>query len=191
MIYVLVFIRLAFYFLAMTLFFCNRFAYKPGFEHPRVRPLYFWAMQFHEHMKRSDNARKFFIFLVIILLTIAQATDLSLLTDFGYMSLGIDKAYIQFGIGIMLTIALFRYSISDSFLSRRSGLAIDYWAVLLVITVLAFLKLIILQDVLCLLLFARYLYPQKESDVNPKGRKSIPDYCNKKRAFRIAASLFV
>lgn len=191
MIYVLVFIRLAFYFLAMTLFFCNRFAYKPGFEHPRVRPLYFWAMQFHEHMKRSDNARKFFIFLVIILLTIAQATDLSLLTDFGYMSLGIDKAYIQFGIGMMLTIALFRYSISDRFLSRRLGLAFDYWAVLLLITVLAFLKLIILQDVLCLLLFARYLYPQKESDVNPKGRKSIPDYCNKKRAFRIAASLFV
>ena len=67
MICVLVFIRLAFYFLAMMLFFCHRFHYKPGFEHPRVRPLYFWTRQFHEHMKRSDNARKFFIFLVIIL----------------------------------------------------------------------------------------------------------------------------
>ena len=191
MIYVLVFIRLAFYFLAMMLFFCHRFHYKPGFEHPRVRPLYFWTRQFHEHMKRSDNARKFFIFLVIILLTIAQATDLSLLTDFGYMSLGRDKSYIQFGLGMMLTIALFRYSISDKFLSRRFGLVIDYWAVLFLITVLAFLKLIILQDVLCLLLFARYLYPQKEAADTPKGRKSIPEDYNKKRAFRIAASLFV
>jgi hypothetical protein len=175
----------------MMLFFCHRFHYKPGFEHPRVRPLYFWTRQFHEHMKRSDNARKFFIFLVIILLTIAQATDLSLLTDFGYMSLGRDKSYIQFGLGMMLTIALFRYSISDKFLSRRFGLVIDYWAVLFLITVLAFLKLIILQDVLCLLLFARCLYPKKEAADDPKGRKSIPDDCHKKRAFRIAASLFV
>ena len=31
MIYALVFIRLAFYFLAMMLFFCHRFDYKPGF----------------------------------------------------------------------------------------------------------------------------------------------------------------
>ena len=142
-------------------------------------------------MKRSDNARKFFIFLVIILLTIAQATDLSLLTDFGYMSLGRDKSYIQFGLGMMLTIALFRYSISDKFLSRRSGLVIGYWAVLFLITVLAFMKLIILQDVLCLLLFAHCLYPQKEVADDPKGRKSIPEDYNKKRAFRIAASLFV
>ncbi|MBQ5408172.1 MAG: hypothetical protein IIU12_06990, partial [Prevotella sp.] len=112
-------------------------------------------------------------------------------TDFGYMSLGRDKSYIQFGLGMMLTIALFRYSISDKFLSRRSGLIIDYWAVLFLITVLAFLKLIILQDVLCLLLFARCLYPKKEAADDPKGRKSIPDDCNKKRAFRIAASLFV
>lgn len=74
--------------------------------------------------------------MVIILLTIAQATDLSLLTDFGYMSLGRDKSYIQFGLGMMLTIALFRYSISDKFLSRRFGLVIDYWAVLFLITVL-------------------------------------------------------
>ena len=92
---------------------------------------------------------------------------------------------------MMLTIALFRYSISDKFLSRRSGLIIDYWAVLFLITVLAFLKLIILQDVLCLLLFARYLYPQKEVADDTKGSKSIPDDCYKKRAFRIAASLFV
>ena len=92
---------------------------------------------------------------------------------------------------MMLTIALFRYSISDKFLSRRSGLIIDYWAVLFLITVLAFFKLIILQDVLCLLLFARYLYPRKEAADDPKGRKSIPDDCNKKKAFRIAASLFV
>ena len=187
MIYVLVFIRLAFYFLAMTLFFCNRFAYKPGFEHPRVRPLYFWAMQFHEHMKRSDNARKFFIFLVILLLTIAQAIDLSLVADYGFMSLGRDISYIQFCLGMILTIALFRYPKSDWLLSKRFGPTIDCWGVLLLISTLAFLKLIILQDVLCILFFARYLYPQKEADDDPKGRKSIPEDNFKLGSFRRAA----
>ena len=191
MIYALVFIRLAFYFLAMMLFFCHRFDYKPGFLLPRVRPLYFWLMQFHQHMKRSDNARKFFIFLLIILLTIAQAIDLSLVADYSYMSLGRNISYIQFCLGMILTIALFRYPKSDWLLSKRFGPAIDCWGVLLLISALAFLKLIILQDVLCILFFARYLYPQKEAGDDPKGRKSIPDDCNKKRAFRIAASLFV
>ena len=161
MIYALVFIRLAFYFLAMMLFFCHRFDYKPGFLLPRVRPLYFWLMQFHQHMKRSDNARKFYIFLLIILLTIAQAIDLSLMADYGYMSLGRDISYF--------------------------GPAIDCWGVLLLISALAFLKLIILQDVLCILLFARYLYPQKEAGDDPKGRKSIPEDNFKLGSFRRAA----
>ena len=191
MIYALVFIRLAFYFLAMMLFFCHRFDYKPGFFLPRVRPLYFWLMQFHQHMKRSDNARKFFIFLLIIILTIAQAIDLSLMADYGFMSLGRDISYIQFGLGMILTIALFRYPKSDWLLSKRFGPAIDYWGVLLLISALAFLKLIILQDVLCILLFARYLYPQKEACDDPKGRKSIPDDNFKLGSFRRAAIQFV
>lgn len=187
MIYALVFIRLAFYFLVMMLFFCHRFDYKPGFLLPRVRPLYFWLMQFHQHMKRSDNARKFFIFLLIILLTIAQAIDLSLVADYGYMSLGRDISYIQFGLGMILTIALFRYPKSDWLLSKRFSPAIDCWGVLLLISALAFLKLIILQDVLCILLFARYLYPQKEAGDDPKGRKSIPEDNFKLSSFRRAA----
>ena len=191
MIYALVFIRLAFYFLAMMLFFCHLFDYKPGFLLPRVRPLYFWLMQFHQHMKRSDNARKFFIFLLIILLTIAQAIDLSLMADYGYMSLGRDISYIQFGLGMILTIALFRYSKSDWLLSKRFGPAIDYWGVLLFLSALAFFKLIILQDLLCILLFARYLYPQKEAGDDPKGRKSIPDDNFKLGSFRRAAIQFI
>ena len=187
MIYALVFIRLAFYFLAMMLFFCHRFDYKPGFLQPRVRPLYFWLMQFHQHMKRSDNARKFFIFLLIIILTIAQAIDLSLMTDYGYMSLGRDISYIQFCLGMILTIALFRYPKSDWLLSKRFGPAIDCWGVLLLISALAFLKLLILQDVLCILLFARYLYPQKKVCDDPKGRKSIPEDNFKLGSFRRAA----
>ena len=187
MIYALVFIRLAFYFLAMMLFFCHRFDYKPGFLLPRVRPLYFWLMQFHQHMKRSDNARKFFIFLLIIILTIAQAIDLSLLSDYGYMSLGRSISYIQFCLGMILTIALFRYSKSDWLLSKRFGPAIDYCGVLLLISALAFLKLIILQDVLCILLFARYLYPQKEAGDDPKERKNIPDDNSRLGSFRRAA----
>ena len=187
MIYALVFIRLAFYFLAMMLFFCHRFNYKPGFLLPRVRPLYFWLMQFHQHMKRSDNARKFFIFLLIIILTIAQAIDLSLLSDYGYMSLGRSISYIQFCLGMILTMALFRYSKSDWLLSKRFGPVIDYWGVLLLISALAFLKLIILQDVLCILLFARYLYPQKKAGDDPKERKNIPDDNSRLGSFRRAA----
>ena len=187
MVYALVFIRLAFYFLAMMLFFCHRFDYKPGFLLPRVRPLYFWLMQFHQHMKRSDNARKFFIFLLIIILTIAQAIDLSLMADYGFMSLGRDIPYIQFGLGMILTIALFQYSKSDRLLSKRFGPAIDCWGVLLLISALAFLKLIILQDVLCILLFARYLYPRKKAGDNPKGRKKIPDDNSRLGSFRRAA----
>lgn len=187
MVYALVFIRLAFYFLAMMLFFCHRFDYKPGFLLPRVRPLYFWLMQFHQHMKRSDNARKFFIFLLIIIMTIAQAIDLSLMADYGFMSLGRDIPYIQFGLGMILTIALFQYSKSDRLLSKRFGPAIDCWGVLLLISALAFLKLIILQDVLCILLFARYLYPRKEAGDNPKGRKKIPDDNSRLGSFRRAA----
>ena len=37
--YVLVFIRMAFYFLAMLLFLFYKLGYKPGFLHPRIRPL--------------------------------------------------------------------------------------------------------------------------------------------------------
>lgn len=190
MIYALVFIRLAFYFLAMMLFFCHRFDYMPGFLLPRVRPLYFWLMQFHQHMKRSDNARKFYIFLLIILLTIAQAIDLSLMADYGYMSLGRDISYIQFGLGMILTIALFRYSLSDRILSRKCGLMIDYWGVLLTIAILALLELFILQDVLYVIFLARCVYPKKEVDDDPKGRKSIPDDDFKIISFRKAAILF-
>ena len=189
MIYALVFIRLAFYFLAMMLFFCHRFDYKPGFLLPRVRPLYFWLMQFHQHMKRSDNARKFFIFLLIILLTIAQAIDLSLMADYGFMSLGRDISYIQFGLGMILTIALFRYSLSDRILSRKCGLMIDYWGVLLTIAILALLELFILQDVLYVIFLARCIYPKKEVDDDPKGRESIHDDDFKIISFRKAAIL--
>ena len=188
--YVLVFIRMAFYFLAMLLFFFYKLSYKPGFLHPRIRPLYFWTMQFYQHMKRSDNARKFFIFMVIILLTIAQAVDLSLVTDYGFMKHDSYSAYIQFGLGMILTIALFRYSLSDKILSRKCGLMIDYWAVLLTIAVLALLELFILQDVLYVIFLARCIYPKKEVDDAPKGRESIHDDDFKIISFRKAAILF-
>ena len=188
--YVLVFIRIAFYFLAMLLFLFYKLGYKPGFLHPRIRPLYFWTMQFYQHMKRSDNARKFFIFMVIILLTIAQAVDLSLVTDYGFMKHDAYSAYIQFGLGMILTIALFRYSLSDRILSRKCGLMIDYWGVLLTIAILALLELFILQDVLYVIFLARCVYPKKEVDDDPKGRESIHDDDFKIISFRKAAILF-
>ena len=188
--YVHVFIRMAFYFLAMLLFFFYKLSYKPGFLHPRIRPLYFWTMQFYQHMKSSDNARKFFIFMVIILLTIAQAVDLSLVTDYGFMKHDSYSAYIQFGLGMILTIALFRYSLSDKILSRKCGLMIGYWGVLLTIAVFALLKLFILQDVLYIIFLARCIYPKKEVDDDPKGRESIHDDDFKIISFRKAAILF-
>ena len=181
---------MAFYFLAMLLFLFYKLGYKPGFLHPRIRPLYFWTMQFYQHMKRSDNARKFFIFMVIILLTIAQAVDLSLVTDYDFMKHDSYSAYIQFGLGMILTIALFRYSLSDRILSRKFGLIIDYWAVLLTIAVLALLELFILQDVLYVIFLARFVYPKKEVDDDPKGRESIHDDDFKIISFRKAAILF-
>lgn len=188
--YVLVLTRMAFYFLAMMLFFFYKLGYKPGFLNPRVRPLYFWTMQFHQHMKQSDNARRFFIFMVIILLTIAQAVDLSLVTDYGFMKHDAYSAYIQSGLGMILTIALFRYSISDKILSRKCGLIIDYWGVLLTIAVLALLNLFILQDALYIIFLARCIYPKKEVDDDPKGRKSLPEDDFKIISFRKAAILF-
>ena len=189
--YVLVLTRMAFYFLAMTLFLFYKLGYKPGFLHPCVRPLYVWTMQFHQHMKRSDNARKFFIFMVIILLTIAQAVDLSLVTDYGFMKHDALNAYIQFGLSMILTIALFRYSLSDKILSRKFGLMIDYWGVLLTIAVLALVDLFILQDVLYIIFLARCVYPKKEVDDDSKGRRNIPDDDFKIISFRKAAILFV
>ena len=188
--YVLVLTRMAFYFLAMLLFFFYKLGYKPGLLHPRIRPLYFWTMQFYQHMKRSDNARKFFIFMVIILLTIAQAVDLSLVTDYGFMKHDAYSAYIQFGLGMILTIELCRYSLSDRILSRKFGLIIDYWAVLLTIAVLALLELFILQDVLYVIFLARCIYPKKEVDDDPKGREGIHDDDFKIISFRKAAILF-
>ena len=188
--YVLVLTRMAFYFLAMLLFFFYKLSYKPGFLHPRIRPLYFWTMQFYQHMKRSDNARKFFIFMVIILLTIAQAVDLSLVTDYDFMKHDSYSAYIQFGLGMILTIALFRYSLSDKILSRKCGLMIGYWGILLTIAVLALLELFILQDVLYVIFLARCIYPKKEVDDDPKGRESIHDDDFKIISFRKAAILF-
>ena len=190
MMYLLMFIRLAFYFLVMMMFVKRRFVLKTGFNHPRIQPLIFWTKRFHQHMKTSDNARKFFILLLIILMVIVQAIDLTLVSDYGFMQLSLKESYIQFGIGMILTIAMFRYPFSDRILSFKCRPFYLLLASELILLACCIWSLVILMDVYLILLIGASFYPQKDGENEPKGRKPIPIISFKKSRFRKAAMFF-
>ena len=190
MMYLLIFIRLAFYFLVMMMFVKRRFGLKIGFSHPRIQPMIFWMKQFHQHMKTSDNARKFFILLLIILMVIAQAIDLTLVSDYGFMQLSLKESYIQFGLGMILTIAMFRYPFSDRILSFKCKPFYLLLASELILLACCIWSLVILMDVYVILLIGTSIYPQKKGENEPKGRKPIPIISFKESRFRKAAMFF-
>ena len=190
MMYLLVFIRLAFYFVVMMMFIKRGFGLKMGFTHSRIPPLIFWMKQFHQHMKTSDNARKFFILLLIILMVIAQAIDLTLVSDYGFMQLSLKESYIQFGLGMILTIAMFCYSVSDKILSFKCR---PFYLLLtseLILLTCCIWSLVILMDVYVILLIGASIYPQREGKNEPKGRKPILIISFKQSRFRKAAMFF-
>lgn len=190
MMYILMFIRLTFYFLVMMMFLKRKFGLKTGFNYPRIQPLIFWTKRFHQHMKTSDNARKFYILLLIILMVIAQAIDLTLVSDYCFMQLSLKESYIQFGLGMILTIAMFRYPFSDRILSFKCRPFYLLLASELILLACCIWSLVILMDVYVILLIGASFYPQKEGENEPKGRKPIPIISFKQSRFRKAAMFF-
>ena len=170
MMYILMFIRLTFYFLVMMVFLKRKFGLKTGSNYPRIQPLIFWTKRFHQHMKTSDKARKFYILLLIILMVIAQTIDLSLVSDYGFMQVNLKESYIQFGIGMILTIAMFRYPFSDRILSFKCRPFYLLLASELTLLACCIWSLVILMDVYVILLIGASFYPQKEGENEPKGR---------------------
>ena len=133
---------------------------------------------FHERMKTSINARKYFMFIIEVFLISIQFIDYTLLTDYHYYSDFFMFPTAQFFLCWILTLMLFPFGKGYKFADRlystynRSRKAFGGFASCEII--LVFSPFMLLADVGLIILIAMIMYPDMVAEPNPKGRKPIP-----------------
>ena len=128
-------------------------------------------------MRRSLNARKLYIFLLVIALILVQAMDY-------FMALNIAERYgrdalkttIPYHIMLVTTLVLFKYSMADRillFIGRRKAVYLIF-ALLILLTLVFSPRLIVVTDCCSLILLFALYYPPFSTDNEPKGRRPLP-----------------
>ena len=186
----LVSIRLLFFLAVTVITFMATRPHAYGWIGRKIKAAEHRFNYFHERMKTSINARKYFLFMVEIFLISIQFIDYTLLTDYDYYSVYYMCPTAQFFICWILTLMLFPFGRGYKFADRlystynRSRKAFGAFASCELI--LVFSPFMLMADVGLIILIAMIMYPDMEAERDPKGRKPIP-ILQEKRELKKAA----
>lgn len=147
----------------------------------------------YDGMKKSDNFRKFFSLIILLLMIAVQFVDFSASTSIARMTqestlISQQTAKIIAIYGPMMTrphatvlaaclsLTFFSYSVADWFLTRLHNKQRFFFGVALITLIILFAtpRYFIVAEILEMILLAALIYPNKISEQRPKGRKTIP-----------------
>ncbi len=156
-----------------------------------------------EGMKKSDNFRKFFSLVTLLLMVVVQFVDFSASQDVaqGIRELNGSAEQTKFiaaygslmtrphasVLAACLSLMLFSYKAADWLLTRLHNRKKFFLAIALLTLVILFAspRYFIVAEVLHMMLLAALVYPNRTSVDDPKGRKRIPK--DERQEYRKAA----
>lgn len=168
-----------------------------GTQMPRLRAVKKAVGKFfhrlYDGMKKSDNFRKFFTLVTLLLMIAVQFVDFSASTSIARMLQeashdGHETAKMIAVYGTLMTrphasvlaaclsLILFSYTAADWLLTRLHNRRKLFFGVVLITLVVLFAspRYLIVTEVLEMMLMAALIYPNKIPSQAPKGRKPIP-----------------
>ena len=168
-----------------------------GTQMPRLRTVKKTFGKFfhrlYDGMKKSDNFRKFFTLVTLLLMIAVQFVDFSASTSIARMlqeashdSHETAKMIAVYGtlmtrphasvLAACLSLILFSYTAADWLLTRLHNRRKLFFGVALITLVVLFAspRYLIVTEVLEMMLMAALIYPNKIPSQDPKGRKPIP-----------------
>lgn len=155
----------------------------------------------YEGMKKSDNFRKFFSLVTLLLMIAVQFIDFSASTEiargireisqsdaetYGEIEKQLSHTIAIYGplmskphasvLAACLSLILFSYTAADWLLTKLHNRRKFFFAIALLALIVLFLspRYIIVTEVLEMILMAAFIYPNKIPSQDPKGRKPIP-----------------
>lgn len=136
-----------------------------------------WAVRFHEGMKRSDNFRKFFTLMVLIVMIIIQYIDFhasctiaKMMQESNYVESADTIAYAALMsrpyatlIAVPISLSFFSFKMADLILTWLHGHPKAFIPIgLTLVGLLAFFpRYVLVAELVFIILFAAYLYPIK------------------------------
>ncbi len=187
----LVTIRLLFFLLCIAASFLALKHNGKGFFRSKIKAVKSRLISFQNHMETSVNARKYFIFLVVLALIFIQFIDYTILTDYKYYRDIYMFPTAQFFIGWVLTLMLFPYGKGYKFannLFSTYNRSPKYFGLLVLFQIiLIFSPFVLLSDMAFVILTAMITYPKMRPDTDPKGRKPMPEIVEKGANIKKAA----
>lgn len=181
-----------------------------GSQLPRLKAVKTACSRFfhrlYEGMKRSDNFRKFFSLITLLLMIAVQFIDFSASTEiargireisqsdaetYGEIEKQLSHTIAIYGplmtkphatvLAACLSLSLFAYSSANWLLTKlRNSRRIFFFTALITLFFLfASPRYFIVAEVMEMMLMAAVIYPNKIASPDPKGRKGIPDERNK------------
>lgn len=164
-----------------------------------------FLLRVYEGMKRSDNFRKFFTLLTLLLMTCILFVDYSASQEIARLSLERQEAiendmlFAQvYGplmsrphatfIATFLGLSFFFYKVADRLLTvlHNEGKIFYFFAVLTLIILFSSPRYIIIVEIMLIILLAAVIYPNKTAPEEPKTRKQIPIRPRRKNLLKTA-----
>lgn len=147
----------------------------------------------YDGMKKSDNFRKFFSLITLLLMIAVQFVDFSatmnvakMIQDASYDSQQTAQIIAVYGplmtrphasvLAACLSLTLFSYTAADWLLTRLHNRRKFFFGVALMALIVLFSspRYLIVTEILEMMLMAALIYPNKIPSQDPKGRKPIP-----------------
>lgn len=147
----------------------------------------------YEGMKKSDNFRKFFSLITLLLMIAVQFVDFSatmnvakMIQDASHDSQQMARIIAVYGplmtrphasvLAACLSLTLFSYTAADWLLTRLHNRRKFFFGVALIALIVLFSspRYLIVTEVLEMMLMAALIYPNRIPSQDPKGRKPIP-----------------
>lgn len=168
-----------------------------GTQMPRLRAAknaigkFFYRL--YDGMKKSDNFRKFFSLITLLLMIAVQFVDFSatmnvasMIQDASHDSQQTAQIIAVYGplmtrphasvLAACLSLTLFSYTAADWLLTRLHNRRKFFFGVALIALIVLFSspRYLIVTEILEMMLMAALIYPNKIPSQDPKGRKPIP-----------------
>ena len=168
-----------------------------GTQMPRLKAVKNAVVKFfhrlYDGMRRSDNFRKFFTLIILLLMIGVQFVDYSASQEVARLSQEhqvsaengasfihvyaplMSRPHAIF-IAAFLSLSFFFFRVADSVLTilHNERRIFHFFALLTLIILFASPRYIIIVEVMEMILMAAMIYPNKMSTPEPRGRKNIP-----------------
>ena len=149
---------------------------------------------FYRGMKKSDNFRKFFTLVILLVMIASQFVDFTASSAIAerarecqgnsLRTLHVASVYSPLmsrpyatAMAAVMSLLFFSYKASDKLLTalHRYNKLFLFVAILVMLIIFISPRYFIVAEMLFIILMAAWIYPEKTVEQDPKGRKPIPD----------------